>query len=152
MPIAVSFSDTSSPTVAAFRLCLFGSGVVGPSLFGRPSRTMARRSGRDVRIAPNHLWLRRPNTECDTIRRRPVHHIRLLVHRLNLIRQPGRDDCTLAFGYFCRYRACRSSCVHRGAAGGSCCCCGHCTLVMGETSLGVRAQPVDATLHLRGKR
>ena len=44
------------------------------------------------------------------------------------------DDCSLPFGHLCRYCACRSSCVHRGAAGGSGCCCGRCPLVMGETS------------------
>ena len=47
---------------------------------------------------------------------RPVHHRRVLVHRVNLLRQPRSDDRARAFRHFCRHSAHRYRRIHFDAA------------------------------------
>ena len=74
---------------------------------------MVRGSCRYVRFAAYDFRLRCPDARRSPLRGRPLHHVSLLVHGLNVIRQPGSDNCALAFGYFCRHSALGRVCVHR---------------------------------------
>ena len=56
---------------------------------------------------------------CRALRRRPLHHRRLLVHGLDLLRQPGRHHRQVAVRHVCRHRARGRAGFHRRAACGS---------------------------------
>ena len=79
-------------------------------------RTMVRRSSGDVRIVADDLWMPCPPAAGRTLCGRPLHHVGLLVHGVHVVRQSGRDHCTLVFrhvrGNSARWRAG----IHRGAA------------------------------------
>ena len=77
--------------------------------FTRRRRAMVRGSGRHLRAAAYDLRLRCADARRYSLCGRPLHYIGLLVHRFNVIRQPGGDDRALAFGYFCRHSARRAS-------------------------------------------
>jgi hypothetical protein len=62
-------------------------------------------SRRDVRRAADDPRLRRADAVGRPLRRRPLDHVRLLVHGLHLVRQSGGDDRTLADRHLRRHCA-----------------------------------------------
>jgi hypothetical protein len=80
----------------------------------RRRRAVVGRGCRDIRIAADDLRLRRTNARRHPLRGRPLHHIGLLVHGLNVVRQSGCDDRAIALRHFRGYRAFRRTGFHHG--------------------------------------
>ena len=70
-----------------------------------PGRAMVRRGRRHVRALLTIFGCVAAAARRHPLRGRPLHHRGLLVHRLDLVRQSGRDDRAVALGYICRNRA-----------------------------------------------
>jgi hypothetical protein len=49
-----------------------------------------------------------------SLRRGPLHHVGILVHRLDVICKSRGDDCAFALGHLCGHRACRDCRIHVG--------------------------------------
>ena len=80
--------------------------TVPPSLF---------RVHRYFRAGRNHPWIGQVPPRSDPVYGRPLHLRRLLVHRLDLVRQPGGDHRPYNEQHLCRHRARIRAGVHRGA-------------------------------------
>lgn len=65
-------------------------------------------------IADN-LRVRGADACSDSLCRWPLHHGRLLVYRIHLLRQSCRHDCPFALQHLCRHRAVRRCRIYRGA-------------------------------------
>ena len=59
---------------------------------------------RHIRTAADDLRMRSANACGDPLRGRPLHHRRLLVHRVNVIRQSRRDHRSRSVGYLRGHR------------------------------------------------
>ena len=77
------------------------AGVLDPA---HRHRTVARRAGRDLRIAADDLRLRRADADRPALRRRALHHRGLLVHRIDVVCQSGRDRGAGLVRHLCRHR------------------------------------------------
>jgi glycerol uptake facilitator-like aquaporin len=56
----------------------------------------ARRIRRHIRAAPRDLRLSRAESRCSPLRGRPLHHLRILVHGVYVLRESCRDNRPLA--------------------------------------------------------
>ncbi len=73
------------------------------------------RSCRDVRAVADDLRMPRGRARCDSLCGRPLHHRRLLVHRVNVLRKSGGDDRAIFIRYVRRHLTGRRPGLHRGA-------------------------------------
>ena len=81
-------------------------------------RTMACRGRGNLRPAAHDFRLRGPRTRRGRLRRRPLYHLGLLVHRVDVVRQSRGDHRACAVGYVCRHCAGRGPALHRSAVAG----------------------------------
>ncbi len=77
----------------------------------RPAAGVQRRRG-DVRPARRHLGMLPPACGRRSLRRRRVHHGRVLVHRVDIVREPRRHHRAFDDGHLRRYSPRRRSAVH----------------------------------------
>jgi len=71
----------------------------------QPVRVLAQDAREDLLADAELVILRRPIAGRDPLRGRPLRHLGLLVHGLDILCQPGRDIGTLPVGHFCRHCA-----------------------------------------------
>ena len=80
------------------------------------ARPMGRRVHRHVRADRDHSRLRALQARGGRDRGRPLHHLSLLVHCLDLVRQPCGDHCAEFEQHVRRDRAARCAGLYRGRA------------------------------------
>jgi len=106
----------------------------------RGSRAMACGRYCDLRPAPDYSRLHSADTECDPLRCRPLHHVGLLVHSLDILCQSGRDNCSVILGHVCWYRSRRGLCVRRRTIARRRCGGGLGSMAMAAKGCGRRSQ------------
>jgi ABC-type proline/glycine betaine transport system permease subunit len=102
------------------------------ALAQRPSAMVVGSRG-DIRPAADGLGLRGARSNRCTLRGWPLHYSCLLVHGLDVVRQPGRDGRPRAVGHLCRDRTFRCCDVYLGAGGRNARGTGADALDLGET-------------------
>jgi len=91
---------------------MFEPDVAGLGHGANGSRSMTCGSRRHVRVTVDDIGMRCANASGCTLCCWSLHHRRLLVYSLNLIRQSGCNDCALAIGYLRRHRAYWGHCLY----------------------------------------
>ena len=78
--------------------------------------TMVCRDSRELRAPADDSWLHSRGVLGNGIRCGPLHHRRLLVHRVDLVRQSGGHDRAQPERYLRRHRTAQCRGIHRGPA------------------------------------
>jgi arsenate reductase len=95
---------------------MFALPLIETSLKARTGAfAMVRRVGGDIRAHPHDPCRNPIRPRLSPMARRPLHHRRLLVYGLDLVRQSGRGDRAFADQHLFRHPAGRSAGVHRRA-------------------------------------
>lgn len=95
---------------------------------------------RDLRSAADYPRMCCAGACRDTIRCRALHHVGILVHGVNVVRQSGSHDCSLIVEYVCRNRTDRSINVHCCAIGGNAGGCEYRAMALAHLILPPRRQ------------
>ena len=104
--------------VAAAHL-MFGEPLFFASLKVHQWRAMVERVRGDLWLAHGDLWLRAPEHHGGALRRGSVHHVRLLVYGVHLLRQSCGHACPRGEQHLCRDSPGRCRGVHPGATAGA---------------------------------